>query len=248
MKRSFLIISAFLLLIIFFSKNERTFWARDLAFSHTAFLGSIFSRASFATAGLWETSETVNHERIQLFSDAAELASLRLENEKLRAALRIGETTQKKVIVARVTGTGREIGDEYIVIDKGTEDGIGIEFIILGEEKLLLGRVVEVFSHASRVRLLSSPQEVVEVAILPSGIRAVSRGRQSGELSLDLVPRESDIAAGDAVTTSEQSRYGGGWVIGEVAYTSAPDNEVFQTVLAKHLFNPFSGVVFVMAP
>lgn len=245
-RKRLLIVGIFLLLAVFFSGGH-VIWVRGWVLSHTAFIGSIFSRGSTAIAGLWKTPKT-NYDRIRLFSDAAELVLLRQENEKLRVALRIGEAIQKKVISTRIIGIGREIGNEYIMIDTGAEDGIGLDFTVLGGEKLLLGRVVEVFSRASRVRLISSPQEVVEAVILPSGVRAVSRGRQSGELSLDLVPRESDIATGDAVATSEQSRYGGGWVIGEVAYASAPDNEIFQTVLARHLFDPFSNTVFVVMP
>lgn len=246
-RKSFLIIGALLLLAIFFSDGHTSSF-RGRVLSQTAWVSSIFFRESTAVARLWRISEITRDDRVRLFSDAAELSSLRLENEKLRAALRIGETTQNKIIPARTTGIGREVGDEYIIIDTGTEDGVEPNLTVLGGEKLLLGRTVEVFSNASRVRLLSSPQEVVETVILPSGIRAVSRGRQSSELSLDLVPRESDIAIGDAVVTAEQSRYGGGWIIGEVAYTNVSDSEVFQTVLARHLFNPFSNEVFVVMP
>lgn len=246
-RKNFLVAGAFLLLAFFFYGGQ-AFLARDWALSYSAFFGGIFSRGSAAIAGLWGTSETGNYERIRLFSDAAELASLRAENEALRTALRIGEATQKKVISARITGMGREIGDEYIMIDKGAKDGIGTDFMVLGGEKLLLGRAVEVFARSSRVRILSSPQEVTEVLILPSGIRAVSRGQQNGELSLDLVPRESDVAVGDAVVTAEQSRYGGGWVVGEIADARVSDSEVFQMVSARHLFDPFSSAVFLVMP
>lgn len=247
MKKNIILAIVFFFLAVFFASG-RVLFLRDHVVFSAAFVGSIFSRISFSPAGLWGASETADYERIRLFSDAAELASLRMENEKLRTVLRIGEASQKKVIPARIIGIGREIGDEYVLIDKGAEDGVGMDFMVLGGEKLLLGRVVEVFSRISRVRLLSSPQEVVEAVIFPSGVRAVSRGRQSSELSLDLVPRESDIAAGDAVVTSEQGRYGGGWVIGEVAYADASDSEVFQTVLARHLFDPFSSSIFILTP
>lgn len=247
LKKNLLFAGAFFLLVIFFFSG-RVLLVRDWLFSQTAFVSSIFSRGSAALAGWENAADGTRNERVRLFADAGELVLLRQENEKLRATLRIGEATQKKVIQAHITGIGREIGDEYIFIDKGAEDGIGLDFIVLGGEKLLLGRVVEVFSRASRIRLASSPQEVTEVLILPSGVRAVSRGMQSGEMSLDLVPRESDIAMGDAVVTTEQSRYGGGWVVGEVADVRAPDNEVFQKVLARHLFDPFSSFVFILVP
>lgn len=246
-RKGFLVIGALFLLAIFFSGGRASFF-RNRVLSQTAFVSSIFSRGSAAVVGLWRTSDIERDDRIRLFADAGELTLLRQENEKLRATLRIGEATQKKVISARITGIGREIGDEYIMIDKGADDGIAPDFTVLGGEKLLLGRAVEVFARASRVRLLSSPQEVTEASILPSGIRAVSRGMQSGELSLDLVPRESDVSVGDAVITAEQSRYGGGWVVGEVVDIDAPDNEVFQTILVRHLFDPFSGTVFVVVP
>lgn len=246
-KKTFLLATAFLLLVVLFSSG-RVVFLRSRVASSAAFLGSIFSRAGAIAAGLLGAHNAANHERVRLFSDAAELASLRVENKKLRTAFRLGEVMQKKIILARIVGIGREIGDEYVLVDKGEDDGIGLDFTVLGEEKLLFGRVVEVFSHTARVRLISSPQEVVEAIILPSGIRAVSRGRQSGEFALDLVPRESDVAPGDAVVTAEQSRYGGGWVIGEVAYTSASDSAAFQTVLARHLFSPLLSSVFVVIP
>lgn len=246
-KKTLLWGGALFLLIFFFSGGHASSF-RDRMISQTAWVSSIFSRMGAVVAGFAGMEDSVSNDRIRVFTDAAEIISLRAENEALRTALRIGEATQKKVISARITGIGREVGDEYIMIDKGAEDGVGPDFSVFGGEKLLLGRVVEVFSHLSRVRLVSSPQEVVEVLILPSGIRAVSRGRQSGELLLDLVPRESNIVVGDAVVTAEQSRYGSGWVIGEVADVRASDSEVFQKVSARHLFNPFSSTVFIVVP
>lgn len=246
-QKTFLWGSALFLLIFFFSGGHASSF-RDRVISQTAWVSSIFSRSSAAVAGFVGTADSVSNDRMRVFTDAAEIISLRAENEALRTALHIGEATQKKVISARITGIGREVGDEYIMIDKGAEDGIEMDFSVFGGEKLLLGKVVEMFSHLSRVRLISSPQEIIEVLILPSGIRAVSRGRQSGELLLDLVPRESNIVVGDAVVTAEQSRYGSGWVIGEVADVRASDSEVFQKISARHLFDSFSSSVFVVFP
>lgn len=246
-KKTLLWGGALFLLIFFFSGGHASSF-RDRMISQTAWVSSIFSRMGAVVAGFAGMEDSVSNDRIRVFTDAAEIISLRAENEILRTALHLGEATQKKVIQAHITGIGREIGDEYIFIDKGAEDGIGLDFIVLGGEKLLLGKTIEVFARVSRIRLASSPQEVMEVLVLPSGVRAVSRGQQSGELSLDLVPRESDIAVGDAVVTAEQGRYGGGWVIGEVADVRASDSEVFQKVSARHLFNPFSSEVFIVVP
>ncbi|MDO8600395.1 MAG: rod shape-determining protein MreC [bacterium] len=247
-KKTLFFVVTFFLLVLFFSGGRASF-VRDQVISRTASFSSLFSRGGAVLEGYWDgTAISLSNDRIRLFTDATELFSLRKENEALRVALRIGTATQKKVIPASITGVGREIGDEYILIDKGAEEGVGHDFLVLESETLLIGKVIEVFSHASRVRLLSSPQEIVEVLILPSGIRAVSRGMQSGELSLDLVPRESVLAVGDVVVTSERSAYGKDWVVGELLDIRAADNEVFQAVSARHLFDPFSDSVFVVIP
>lgn len=157
-RKNFLIAGVFLLLTFFFA-SERILFVRDFVISRTASFGSIFFRAGISPAGfLRGSTDSSRDDRTRLFADAAELISLRKENENLRSALRIENTIQKKVMPASVTGVGREVGDEYILIDKGSEEGVGQDFLVLGGEKLLVGRVIEVFSHASRVLLISSPQ------------------------------------------------------------------------------------------
>jgi cell shape-determining protein MreC len=247
LKKNFLFVGALIALVLFFSGGLAA-PVRDFVISRTAFVSSFFARGGFIAAKFIGRGDVSDNERIRLFVDAAEIDVLRKENETLRTALRIESVAQKKVLPAFISGIGREIGDEYVWIDKGVDDGIGLDFLVFGDESVLLGRTVEVFSRASRVRLFSSPREIVEVLILPSGIRAVSRGAQSGELSLDLVPRESDIKIGDVVVTSERSVYGKNRVIGEVVDIRASDTDVFQKVSARHLFDSFSASVFIVAP
>jgi rod shape-determining protein MreC len=117
---------------------------------------------------------------------------------------------------------------KYVVIDVGSDDGILSGMPVVGPEGLV-GRVDAVTANAARVQLITDPDSNVNVRLQPSDSTAVLLGSITSDLSLDLIPIDATINAGDLVLTSG---LGGNFppniLVGQVASVRSTATSLFQ--------------------
>jgi len=116
----------------------------------------------------------------------------------------------------------------YVVIDLGSDDGILSGMPVVGPAGLI-GRVDAVTANAARVQLITDPASSVNVRIQPSDATAALVGSLTGDLTLDLVPVDANIGAGDLVLTSGLGgNYPPNILIGQVASVRGEATALFQ--------------------
>lgn len=117
----------------------------------------------------------------------------------------------------------------YIIIDKGTDNGILKGMPVITDQGLV-GRVDAVMSGAARVQLITDSGSFVNVRLEKAEQDAILAGSPNGELTLDLLSQESQIEIGDIVLTSG---IGGGFptdiIVGQIINTKKKDSDLFQT-------------------
>jgi rod shape-determining protein MreC len=164
-------------------------------------------------------------ERFLASAHADDVAALRAENTRLRAALwqrqhELDEVADlrrlltseavggREVVAARVVATEVSLtGGRAVTLDVGSRDGVVVDSTVVAEEGLA-GRVVAVGPWTSEVQLLGAPGSTVGVRVGPASIlgavgprsAAADVARPPGTLSLDLVQPGSPVV-GDDVTT-----------------------------------------------
>lgn len=102
------------------------------------------------------------------------LAGLQLtkeENKFLRDALNLGELKGRSYLEAEVFGGAKFEGlgfsyNDSLFITKGKKDGVQKGFPVVTADKILLGKVSEVYDNYSRVSLLTDKSSVVDVQIV----------------------------------------------------------------------------------
>ena len=109
--------------------------------------------------GISGNSRAWEEERAQILARLAELEAVRAENATLRAALALRNDGEAGALPAEVVAFLREGRDEYLVLNRGTADGIGIGDIVVNTERVLGGVVVSVDPHAARVIFARSRAE-----------------------------------------------------------------------------------------
>lgn len=190
-------------------------------------------------------------ERLDLMSQLAELSALRRENETLRLALALADEGETGALPARAVAFVREGRDEYLILDRGAEDGIGVGDVVINTRRVLGGTVTAVDRRTARALLVSSPSQSIDV-LLPAAqdLRAIARGANARELAIELVPPDAAVAAGDIVLAS--SRASGGrrpLLVAEVREARQAEHEAFRRVRAVHLFDPSdTDVIVLLAP
>jgi rod shape-determining protein MreC len=154
------------------------------------------------------------------------------------ALLDFGRTNPQYEYVTS-TVIGREISPflQYIIIDKGSDDGIQYGMPVVTQEGLV-GRVDAVIAAASRVKLITDSTSVVNVLLQTAGIEAQLNGSLTSDISLDMIPLDDTVEAGDVVLTSGLGgNYPPNIFVGQVLSVQKRDNALFQTASVQPIVN-----------
>jgi rod shape-determining protein MreC len=146
------------------------------------------------------------------------------------ALLDFGRTNPQYDYIA-ATVIGREISPflQYIIIDKGTEDGVRYGMPVVTQQGLV-GRVDAVIAGAARIKLITDSTSVVNVRLQSAGVEAQLIGSLTGDVSLDMIPLDDNIAPGDVILTSGLGgNYPPNIFVGQVLSTQKRENALFQT-------------------
>jgi len=90
----------------------------------------------------------------ELLAENNKLKEFKKENEVLRGALNIGLPEEFKLSLAQVIG--KDISQDVILIDRGSEDGISKDLPVITQQRVLLGKISQVYPHFSKVQLLTN--------------------------------------------------------------------------------------------
>lgn len=147
------------------------------------------------------------------------------------------------------TVIGREISPflQYIIIDKGTEDGIRYGMPVVTQQGLV-GRVDAVIAAAARVKLITDSTSVVNIRLQTSEIEAQLEGSLTGDVFLDMIPLDEVIESGDVVLTSGLGgNYPPNIFVGQVLSTQRRENALFQTASVQPIvdFTSINAVLVV---
>ena len=168
--------------------------------------------------------------------EIAFLKELRKENEKLREALKIGLEKEFQLIEARVIS--KDFSQDSILINKGLKGGIFEGAVVIISQKLLLGKIGEVYENFSEVILISNEEISFDAKISDKEVYGVVRGEGNSEFYFGLIPKEADVSEGELViTTPLGGIFPGGLLVGEVEEIEKSDVEPFQKTKIKPLFD-----------
>ncbi|MDD5696855.1 MAG: rod shape-determining protein MreC [Candidatus Pacebacteria bacterium] len=180
-----------------------------------------------------EEVKKLTEENQNLLSRLADLEEARKENEFLRRALDLGLEKEFDMILAQATAknvfTLKGITfEDSILINKGKNDGIRKDFPVILADKILVGKVAEVYDSFSRVVLISNKDSMIDIEVQDTGLFALAKGEGNLKISLDLFPKDQELNDGAlAYTSALGGIYPSGLVLGQVRNIKKIDNEAF---------------------
>ena len=153
--------------------------------------------------------DDLEDENARLRDQLAEERGRSLRNEDAESELRellrlneldwVGDTPQ---IAARVVSAPVSNFEQTIKLDKGSSDGVRVDDpVVTGDG--LVGRVVDVSSRRSVVRLLTDPGSSVGVRTVRSGEAGIAKGEGPDEvLSVGFIEINAELRRGELAVTS----------------------------------------------
>lgn len=140
-------------------------------------------------------------ENKKLRLQVARLYQAQKENEKLRELLNYIKEIDYKYITAKVVGNASGPFARSSLINAGEDDAVmkGQAVVMNGG---LVGRVIEIGNHSSRILLLTDINSKIPVISLDSRERSILSGNNTENPKLLYLPKQSKIADGEVMVTS----------------------------------------------
>lgn len=169
-------------------------------------------------AQLRRENTAMQAEMLQAKVRLQKLSELSAENTRLRGLLDTPLIIDGRMEIAEVIGTDADPLRHIIVINRGSTSQLKVGQTVL-DDRGILGQVISVYPHSSRVLLLSDKEHSLSVRLERSGMRAIVTGTGDlGRLKMEYVPTSANITVGDKVYSSGLGQhFPAGYLVGSVS-------------------------------
>jgi len=244
LRQLIIFIIIFLLLLVLFSPPFRQ-GVRGIISGSTKGIRSVLSVGSFGIKrnfsfifkikDLKHQNEELADKLLELEVDRSYTAELEIENKMLKNELGFLSDSEKgKLVPARIIQRDPIAFLDYIIIDKGANDGISAKAAVV-YNNVLVGQVGEVFSTTARVILITSKDSMIQAMLQYSRSNGLLKGGISG-LYLDNIVLDTEYKAGENITTSG---LGGdikqGILIGKAGKAQSYSSGIFKSIEVQPL-------------
>ena len=189
----------------------------------------------------------------QLASVNAELINVRElkeENKRLQSLLALKQGSEFKTVAARVIGRDPSHWSLFIMLNRGTKDGVHEDVPLLSAEGLV-GKVVSAGPDSSRAILLTDSQSRVSVFNQRTRDVGLIEGTGSPLLKMTFLDRGADIQVGDTIVSSGVGEvYPKGIPIGRVQLVAEDENRLGLSAVVKPFvsFAKLEEILCVLSP
>jgi len=211
------------------SPVQKTLWQTGSSVANV--LGSFVD-----IAGLKRKVDELVYNNQKLTAETARLRYLENENEVLRKALDVGLQTEYKLIFANIIG--KDISQDYLIIDKGLADNVFKDMAAITENKVIVGRISDVYNNFSKIMLISSAKSSFDGRVMGKDTAGLVKGEGRLGAIFDLISRDKDIAVNDTIITNNLGAvFPAGLLVGTVENIKKDDVEPFQQVDIRPSFD-----------
>jgi rod shape-determining protein MreC len=190
----------------------------------------------FESKKLKEENIKLNFNNQGLSAEIAALSDLKKENEDLRSALGVGLNEDFKLVFVQTIE--KDITQDFIRINAGSEDGLSENLPVVTSQKVLVGRISEVYNHYSKVMLIFNKDSSFDAGVSGGEIYGIIKGKGGLKVSLELVPRDSEIKEGDQIiTVALGGIFPKGILVGQIKKIYKSDVDPFQSADIDSSFN-----------
>ena len=179
-----------------------------------------------------EENEKLLRENNALLAEVAGLQEAKKENDILREQLDLLPRDKFELEPSFVIGQDPQGLGSWLIIGKGSSDGISSGMPVIVSEGILVGKIDEVGPDSSRVNLLTNATSAVNASDLETGAKGLLKGTYGLGIVMDMVSQSDILNEGDTVITSglggELPR---GLLIGKIQEVKVSPDKLFQQAI-----------------
>ena len=222
------------------SKSRSSLGIGRVGISFVAPFQELVTRSVRFTRGVWEhyfflvsvaqQNEILKKMLNESIEKNSELREIELANTRLRNLLNFQKAPTNRVVAAEVIGKDPSMWFKTVIIDKGKAEGLqkGLPVVL---PQGIVGQVIEVSSHYSKVMLIIDRNSAVDALVQRSRARGIIKGSSADHCRFEFVLRKHDVQIGDTVIASGlDGVYPKGLRIGRVSDLSERQSDIFYDI------------------
>src|SRR5580700_9870290 len=169
--------------------------------------------------------EEMRLQEVRMKEDAAQA-------QRLQSLFAFKEQFIVKPLAAQVIGSSGSDLSRSIYIDKGSNEGVAQDMAVITAGGIV-GKVLRVFPTSSQVLMINDQSSGVGAMLEKSRLQGVVRGTPNGELVMERVMSDEQVAAGETLLSSGGDQiFPKGLPLGTVSKVS-PGKEMFLNIHVK---------------
>ena len=179
-------------------------------------------------------NRTLRKEQLLINARLAKVFELEAENKRLRNLLDSSAKIADRVLIAQILAVDLDPFSRRIVINKGTQDGVGVGQSLI-DSNGIMGQIVTAGPVSSNALLITDPSHAMPVQVNRNGLRSVAVGTGTVNLlELTHIPNNADIRVGDLLVTSGLGgRFPSGYPVGRIVSVERDSGQPFARVNLK---------------
>ncbi len=183
-------------------------------------------------------NQALKSQLAQIQDDARDAASIKRENERLRALLELKKAHEDYQLVdGYIIGRSSVDWTNMLTINKGTQSGIEVGMCAITANGEMVGLVIEAGTNYSVIKTVLDSSLEISATIASSGYSGMVRGgytsEQAGLLRMDYLPSSAVIRNNDQVVSAGSTVYPRNLILGHVIDAGFNDTGVAKFALLR---------------
>ncbi len=183
----------------------------------------------FQIGTLYRDNQDLQNKVQQLEAENASAQDIKNENKILRNTLNLLPRDELDLIGSDVILRDSLGGNQWILVNRGTKEGVTVGMPVIVNENVLVGVVDEADDKTARVRLITHPDSTVNIVSARTGAEAIAYGKHGLSVVVEDIKKDSDVVDGDVFITSDiGNTFSRGISVGTVQNITISADNLFQ--------------------
>lgn len=196
-------------------------------------------RKKFYKADLiYKENKKLLEQTMKMETEISKLNEVKKENEMLKQLLQFDKQKEFILKEAFIIGKNSDNLGRYLIIDKGADSGIKVGDAVIVANGLLVGKLSEVSSGFSKVKLIISSDSAIASLSQESRTAGIVKGQYNLSLIMDMINPNDALNPGEYIITSGQDNiFPKGLLVGKINQVISNPGNIFKTATMDSLLN-----------